>query len=195
MTAPVRILGICGSLRQGSYNRLLLRAAGELLPPGATLEIAELRDIPAYDQDLESHPPAAVVALKARVRSADAILIATPEYNYGVPGTLKNAIDWVSRPYGDNSWNDKPVAAISASIGLLGGARAVYQLRQSFVFLNMHPINLPEVFVTFAPKKFDAEGHLTDADGRQILGRLLSTLVEWTHRIRPPAAPGAAATG
>jgi len=141
----LRILGFAGSLRVGSYNRALLRAATDLLPDGTTLEIFDLDGIPPFNQDVEMNMPAKVKEFKSKIGEADAILIATPEYNYSVPGVLKNAIDSASRPYGDNPFNDKPVAIISASVGMLGGARAQYHLRQTFIFLNMYPINTPEV--------------------------------------------------
>jgi multimeric flavodoxin WrbA len=124
-TGPVSILGIPGSLRQASYNKAALKAAQELLPAGATLEVFGLDGIPPFNEDDERALPPRVVELKARVREADAILIATPEYNYSVPGVLKNAIDWASRPYGDNVWDGKPVALMGASPGSQGTARAV----------------------------------------------------------------------
>lgn len=134
MEKTLTILGIAGSLRRASYNRGALRAAQELAPEDAKIEIFELNDIPPFNQDKEKLPPQSVIDLKQRVRAADAILFSTPEYNYSVPGVLKNAIDWASRPYGDNAWNEKPVAVMGASIGNLGTARAQYHLRQSFVF-------------------------------------------------------------
>jgi chromate reductase len=173
----VKILGIPGSLRRASFNRLALEAAQLLLPEGAKLEIFGLEDIPPYNQDLEKQPPARVVELKARVRAADAILFATPEYNYSVPGVLKNAIDWASRPYGDSAWQGKPVAVMGASIGMLGSARAQYHLRQSFVFLNMYPVNQPEVQIATAAERFDDSGRLTDAKTRERIGELLRALV------------------
>src|ERR1700758_2327249 len=155
METKLKILGFAGSLRVGSYNKALLRAAADLLPDDTILEIFDLNGIPLFNQDLELDMPAKVKDFKSKIREADAILIATPEYNYSVPGVLKNAIDSASRPYGDNPFNDKPVAIISASIGMLGGARAQYHLRQTFIFLNMYPINTPEEIVTFAQNKFD----------------------------------------
>jgi chromate reductase len=180
----VRILGFAGSLRRNSYNKALLRAAQELVPKDAILETFDLDGIPPFNQDLEQNPPPAVKEFKSKIRQADALLIVTPEYNYSVPGVLKNAIDWASRPYGDNAFDDKPVAFASASIGMLGGARAQYHLRQMSVFLNMHPVNLPEVFVTFAPQKFDASGRLIDQDSRKFLAQLLENLVRWTRRLK-----------
>jgi chromate reductase len=116
MNNPIKILGIAGSLRRNSYNRGALRAAQQVVPQGATLEIFDLKGIPPFSEDDEENPPAAVVEFKKQIRAADAILIATPEYNYSVPGVLKNAIDWASRPYGDNSWDGKPAAIMGASI-------------------------------------------------------------------------------
>src|SRR5690242_11114722 len=127
------ILGIAGSLRKQSYNRGLLRAASGLTPEGVTIETFGLDGIPPYNQDKEANLPERVKLLKERIRASDAILLVTPEYNYSVPGVLKNAIDWASRPYGDNAWDDKPVALMGASPGTLGTARAQYHLRQILV--------------------------------------------------------------
>jgi chromate reductase, NAD(P)H dehydrogenase (quinone) len=184
---PVQIVGVSGSLRAKSYNRALLVAAQELLPPDVSMEIAELHGIPPYNMDLEDPAPPAVLSFKGQIRKADAVLFAVPEYNYSVAGILKNAIDWASRPYQDNVWAGKPVAMVSASIGMLGGARAQYDLRRSFVFLDMHPINRPEVFVSFAPTKFDEQLRLKDEPTRKVLRQLLSALVDLTRRLRPPA--------
>jgi chromate reductase len=185
----VRILGIAGSLRKASYNRAALRAAQRLVPDGATLDTFELDGIPGFNEDEERTPPAPVVALKARVRAADAILFVTPEYNYSVPGVLKNAIDWASRPYGDSAWSGKPVAVMGASVGLFGTARAQYHLRQTFVFLNMLPVNQPEVMLGNAATRFDADGNLTDATSRDLIRQLLTNLVAWTQRLARPANP------
>ena len=182
-TTPVSILGIPGSLRKASYNKAALRAAQELLPDGVTLAILDLDGIPPFNEDEERVLPARVVELKARIRETDAILIATPEYNYSVPGVLKNAIDWASRPYGDNAWDGKPVALMGASPGSLGTARAQYHLRQTFVFLNMYPLNRPEVMISNAPQRFDAQGHLADEGLRTRIRQLLEALVAWTRRL------------
>lgn len=152
----LNVLGIAGSLRKGSYNRMLLNAASELMPEEAVLEKFDLDGIPVFNQDLENDVPEAVRKLKSRISGADAVLIVTPEYNYSVPGMLKNAIDWASRPYGDNSFRKKPVGIMSASPGMLGGSRAQYHLRQTMLFLDAFAMVRPEVFVTFADKKFDA---------------------------------------
>ena len=168
MSEPIRILGIAGSLRAQSYNLAALRAAQKLVPAGVTLELFPLGGIPPYNQDEERKPPQKVVDLKARIRNADGILLATPEYNYSIPGVLKNAIDWASRPYGDNAWDGKPVALMSASMGLFGGVRAQYHLRQCFVFLNMYAVLQPEVAIGNASQKFSQQGELTDNAARQL---------------------------
>ena len=184
MSGTCNILGIVGSLRGESYNRGAMRAAQELVPPGARIDVFDLDGIPGFSQDEEAHPPAQVVELKARIRAADALLFATPEYNYSIPGVLKNAIDWASRPYGDNAWYGKPAAIMGASIGGIGTARAQYHLRQVFVFLNVHPINEPEVMIGHAAAKFDAEGTLTDGATLERIRQLLQNLVVWTERLR-----------
>ena len=180
----ISILGFAGSLRKGSYNRALLRAAMELMPKDVKFEIFDLEGIPPFSQDLEAKMPERVVEFKAKIKAADAILVATPEYNYSIPGVLKNAIDWASRPYGDNSFEGKPAAIMSASTGMLGGARAQYHLRQVFVFLNMHPVNRPEVFVTFAPQNIDESGRVTDEMTRKFMGELLESLVAWAKLLK-----------
>ena len=184
MNQQINIFSFAGSLRTGSYNRALLKAATELVPDDAKLEVFELDGIPPFNQDLEPSPPEKVKEFKGKIKAADALLIVTPEYNYSIPGVLKNAIDWASRPYGDNSFEGKPVAIMSASTGMLGGARAQYHLRQSLVFLNMYPVNKPEVFVTFAPQKFDDQGKLSDQKTREIIKELLGNLITWTRRLK-----------
>ena len=183
MNEPIVILGIAGSLRKESFNRSLLRAAQELAPEGARIETFEIDGIPPFNQDEETNPHPRVAELKQRIRAADAILFVTPEYNYSIPGVLKNAIDCASRPYGDSAWTGKPVAVMGASVGTLGTARAQYHLRQTFVFLNMYPVNQPEVMVSNAHKRFDQEGKLTDDTTKQLVQQLLSELVNWTKRL------------
>lgn len=186
MEQPVKILGFVGSLRKGSYNKALMRAAVELIPEDATIEVFDLEGIPPFNQDLENQPPQIVREFKAKIRAADALLIATPEYNYSIPGVLKNAIDAASRPYADKVFDGKPVAIMSASVGRLGGARAQYHLRQSFVFLNMYPINHPEVMLPFAGKYVDEEGNLTNEETRKLVRQLLEELVRWTRKLAVP---------
>jgi chromate reductase, NAD(P)H dehydrogenase (quinone) len=185
MGKPLRILGIAGSLRRQSYNRAALRAATQVALESATVEIFELDGIPGFSEDDEQNPPAKVVELKRRIREADAILFVTPEYNYSIPGVLKNAIDWASRPYGDNAWSGKPAAIMGASTGTIGTARAQYHLRQVMVFLNMFPVNQPEVMIAKAHERFDAEGNLTDEKTKEFIRQLLQSLVDWTRRIGP----------
>ena len=184
MESKLKVLGFAGSLRTGSYNKALLRAAEDFVPENVNLETFDINGIPAFNQDIENDMPNKVKDFKSKIREADAILIATPEYNYSVPGVLKNAIDWASRPYGDNPFDGKPVAIMSASIGMLGGARAQYHLRQMFVFLNMYPINGPEVIVTFAQDKFDAQGKLIDENTQKFLRQLIQNLINWTRRLK-----------
>jgi chromate reductase len=185
MNKLIHILGILGSLRRDSYNRAALRAATKLVPEGAILETFELDGIPVFNQDEEQKPSPKVLELKRRIREADAILFVTPEYNYSVPGVLKNAIDCASRPYGDSAWNGKPAAIMGASPGTIGTARAQYHLRQILVYLNMFPINQPEVMIGNAATRFDHEGNLTDEATKDFIRQLLQNLVEWTRRLGP----------
>lgn len=173
----IRILGIVGSLRKGSYNRFALKAAQELVPEGAVLDLIELYGIPVFDQGHELLPPPAVVEFKRQILAADAILFATPEYNYSVPGGLKNAIDWASRPYGENVWMGKPAAVMGVSVGSLGTARAQYHLRQILVTLNMPTVNQPEVMIGNAERRFGPDGKLNDEPTRQFIQKLLVALV------------------
>jgi chromate reductase, NAD(P)H dehydrogenase (quinone) len=184
----LNILGIAGSLRKGSYNKMLLNAASGLLPEGAALEKFDLEGIPIFNADLEGDMPKRVLEFKARINAADAVLIVTPEYNYSVPGVLKNAIDWASRPYGSNSFEKKPVAMMSASPGMLGGSRAQYHLRQVMLFFDAFTMVKPEVFVAFVNKKFDAEGKLVDADTEKHVREFMESFVKWSKAIRRSAA-------
>ena len=185
MADQVKILGIAGSLRTASYNRGALRAAQQLCPQGATIEVFELDGIPGFSQDEERQPPPKVVDFKNRIRAADAILFVTPEYNYGLPGVLKNAIDWASRPYGDSAWNGKPAAIISAALSMGGGVRAQYQLRQSFVFLNVEAVLQPEVAIGNASERFDEQGNLKDETSKKLIGQLLQALVAKVRLLKP----------
>ncbi len=182
-TGKIRILGFAGSLRKGSYNKMLLKTAQELAPDTIELEIFDLEGIPPFNQDLENVPNEKLTAFKEKIKAADGLLIATPEYNYSVSGVLKNAIDAASRPYGTSPFGGKPVAIMSASIGMLGGARAQYHLRQTLVFLDAHPINRPEIMVPFAEQKFDQSGKLTDGATRDKVKELLVALAAWVNRL------------
>ncbi len=174
----IKILGIVGSLRKDSYNHAALKAAQELLPEGVALTLCELHDIPVYNQDEEMAPPAGVLEFKRQILAADAILFATPEYNYSISGVLKNAIDWASRPYGESAWAGKPAALMGVSTGLLGTARAQYHLRQILVTLNMPVVNQPEVMIGNAKQRFDESGRLTDEPTRMHIQKLLTALVQ-----------------
>jgi len=182
MDKKISILAFGGSLRKGSYNQALLRAAQEMVPKDTQMEVFDIARIPAFNQDLENNPPQIVKDFKAKIRAADAILIATPEYNYSLPGFLKNAIDCASRPYGDNAFDGKPVAFMGASIGMLGTARAQYHLRQCCVWLNMYPLNQPEVMVPFAQDKIDEKGRVADEKTREKIKELLEALVVWAKK-------------
>lgn len=182
--STLSILGFAGSLRQGSYNKAILKAAQEAVPSGAKLEIFDLGGIPLFNQDMENHLTEKIKEFKAAIRAADALLIATPEYNYSMSGVLKNALDNASRPYGDNALDGKPVAIMGASVGMLGTARAQYHLRQCCVFLNMFPLNRPEVMVPFAQEKFDDKGRLTDQATKEKIVELVEALIIWTRRLK-----------
>ena len=181
----LKILAIAGSLRRASFNRSLTRAAAELAPAGATVEIAELRDGPVYDDDVNAAgPPPVVTDLKRRIAEADAVFIATPEYNHGVPGVLKNFIDWTSR--GPNQpWKGKPVAIAGASNGGFGTVRAQLALRPILGCLDARVVENPEVHVSRAQDKIDAEGRVTDEKTRESLAKLLAVLVTRVPEPRP----------
>ncbi len=183
--APIHVFAVAGSLRRASFNRALLRAAVDLAPEGMTFDVYEdLGSIPPYDDDVRAQGlPATVVDLIARIGKADAILFATPEYNYSVPGVLKNGIDWASRGK-PQPFAGKACAILGANPAAFGGVRAQYHLRQICVYLDMHPVNKPEVFVTFATEKFDAEGRLTDAPTREVVGKLMSALAVHGRRLK-----------
>jgi chromate reductase, NAD(P)H dehydrogenase (quinone) len=195
---PLVVCGIAGSLRRHSYNRALLRAAQELCPGGMEIRVFDrLADVPLFDEDVEATgDPEPVQALKRAIGEADALLIATPEYNHGVPGVLKNAIDWASRPPRGSVLQGKPAAIFGASPGITGTARAQTQLRASFVFTQTPALLQPEILVYRAAEKFDAEGRLVHERTREFIARLLVELASWTRRLRgepegPTAAPPA----
>ena len=184
MSNPLRVAVLVGSLRKASVNRRMAHALAKAAPQSLKLEIVEIGDLPLYNEDLEKGAtPAAWTAFRDRVKGADAVLFVTPEYNYSIPGVLKNAIDWCARPYGDSAWKGKPVAVMGASVGILGTARAQYHLRQTFIYLDMHPLNLPEVMIGSARDRFNEAGELTDETSRKLLRQLLEGLVAWTRRL------------
>lgn len=180
----VRILGIAGSLRRGSFNAATLHAARELAPAGLTIEIFDIAPIPLYNEDVRQQGfPASVADLRARIKAADGLLIVTPEYNYSIPGVLKNAIDWASRPP-EQPFDGKPIGLMGAAGGVMGTSRAQYHLRQCFVFLNGLVMNRPEVMIPQAQNKFDANGTLTDQTTRDFITAHLAAFSAWVLRLR-----------
>ena len=180
----LRILGFAGSLRKNSYNRLALKAAQGLTPEGAALDIYDLAPIPLYNDDIrEKGYPPEVQDFRDKIAAADAIVMATPEYNYSISGILKNAIDWASRPPGP-PLSKKPVAIIGATMGLWGTVKAQFHLRQMCVFLDLWPVNKPEVLIAQAQNKFDASGNLTDEATKKVIAELMTNLVAWTKKVR-----------
>lgn len=184
MADTIKILGICGSLRKNSYNKMALLAAVKNIPTSATIEIVDIGDLPFFNQDLEENPPESVKMFRDKVRNSDAILFAVNEHNFSVSAVLKNAIEWASRPYASAALNGKPVAMMGASNGMIGTARAQYHLRQMLVQTNSFPLNRPEVLITFAKEKFNAEGVLTDEKTLEKIKSLLVALVEWTVKLK-----------
>ena len=179
----MNVLGISGSLRKGSYNSMALRAAQKLAPEGMKLEIADIAGIPIYNDDVRTAgEPDAVAALKAQVRAADAVLLATPEYNFSIPGVLKNTLDWLSRPP-EPPFDGKPVAIMGASPGPVGTARVQYDLRKILVYMNTFTVNKPEVFIGAAQTKFNAQGDLTDETTAKFISDLLVSLQNLKQRV------------
>lgn len=180
----MKILGISGSLRKASFNTAALRACRELMPQGMTLEIAEIGDIPMFNQDIfDAGLPESVKRFRAAVTAADGVLIASPEYNFSLSPVLKNAIDWASRPP-NQAWQDKPVAVFSVSGGPLGGARVQYDIRRILGQLWAHVLPRPEVFIGSAQGKFDAQGKITDEATRKFLTDLLAGFGTWVTRMQ-----------
>jgi chromate reductase, NAD(P)H dehydrogenase (quinone) len=180
----VRILGIAGSLRRGSFNAALLRTAQELAPSGMTIEIFDITPIEPYNEDVRQQGfPPPVADLRARIKAADGLLFATPEYNYSIPGVLKNAIDWASRPP-EQPFDNKPIGIMGGGAGALGGGRAQYHLRQCFIFLNGLVMNRPEVMIPAIQTKFDADGKLTDQPTRDFVTAHLAAFKAWVLRMK-----------
>lgn len=178
-------LGIAGSLRRASYNRGLIRAAVDVAPPGTSISVCDLADLPMFNADVEaSGEPGSVAAFKDAIAAADALLIATPEYNHCVPGVLKNAIDWASRPARRSVLTSKPVAIMGASTGRGGTARAQAHLRDGLAYTNGLVLALPEVLVGESSVKFDLDGNLVDEETRGEVRDLLTSLEAWTRRLQ-----------
>jgi chromate reductase, NAD(P)H dehydrogenase (quinone) len=182
----VHVFAVAGSLRKESWNNKLLRAAMELVPPGMMIHHFDgLADIPPYNADNDVDPrPEPVRALKQMLAACDGLLIATPEYNYGIPGVLKNAIDWASRPAATSPLIGKVALLMGAATGMAGTARAQQQLRQNFVFTKTTVLPIPEILVAKAPEKFDAEGRLNDEAAKELIKERLKALGEWIYKLR-----------
>jgi chromate reductase len=184
MKDTLQVLGIAGSLRKDSFNKALLKAAKLLVPLNMEINIYSLSDIPLYNEDFRSiEEPLSVKKLKDNIRASDGLLIATPEYNYSIPGVLKNAIDWISRPPADSPLNNKPLAIMGATGGISGTVRAQLHLRQVAVFTNMITMNRPEILIQKANEKFDKDGNLIDAVTNEHIKKFLVSFAEWIHRV------------
>jgi chromate reductase, NAD(P)H dehydrogenase (quinone) len=183
MWMPITLLGICGSLRRGSLNRALLAAVGETLPEGATLRQWDSLDLPIFSSDLDDPP--AVTELKHAIAEADGVVFAVPEYNYSIPGGLKNAIDWISRPPPTSPLRGKPCAIIGAASGMSGTIRAQAHMRQILLFSDSQVLSQPEILIPRAQERFDAEGRLLDASTRELLAKFGAALVSFIERHAP----------
>jgi len=182
MTQPVDVALLVGSQRKESFSRKLANALIRIAPETLKCEIVEIGDLPLYNQDDDANPPAASAAFKARVKKAQAVLFVTPEYNRGVPGVLKNAIDIASRPYGQSAWDGKPGAVVSQSPGVIGGFGANHALRQSLVFLNVPCMQQPEAYVGATAKMFDAQGNVVEQGMRDFLHKFMQAFASWVQR-------------
>jgi len=186
MNKKINIIALSGSLRQDSYNTAAIKAVQEIAGEQYEIEIADISDFPLYNQELDGpNAPTQVQALAKKILAADAILFSTPEYNYSIPGVLKNAIDWLSTQP-SQPFNGKPAAIISSSMGMLGGARAQYHLRQVMVFLNVHLINKPEIMIASAHEKFDESGALTDEVTKGLIGQMITALATMRSQLKTP---------
>ena len=187
MPTPRRVAVVVGSLRKDSLNRKMATALAAMAPPSLSLEIVEIGQLPLYNQDDDANPPAASVAFKEKIASADAVLFVTPEYNRGVPGVLKNAIDIGSRPYGKSAWKGKPAAVMTVSPGAVGGFGANHHLRQSLVFLDMPALQQPEAYIGSAGELFDESGGLKKPETKKFLESFLAAFAAWVDRTAKPA--------
>jgi chromate reductase len=178
------LLALSGSLRKGSYNTALLRAFKERAPAGVTIEFLEIGNLPLFNQDNESNFPQGATDLKNKIRNADGIIIATPEYNRSIPGVLKNTLDWTSRPYGDSAWNEKPVFVVGAAGGGIAAALAQYHLKQILLYLNAHVPGQPEFYCGNASSKFDAAGNLTDEATQKHIDSAFTTFIAFIDKLR-----------
>ena len=187
MANPRRIAVVIGSLRKDSLNRKMAKALAAIAPASLSLEIVEIGQLPLYNQDDDANPPAASVAFKEKIAGADAVLFVSPEYNRGVPGVLKNAIDVGSRPYGKSAWKGKPAAVMTVSPGAVGGFGANHHLRQSLVFLDMPALQQPEAYIGSAGELFDESGGLKKPETKKFLESFLAAFAAWVDRTAKPA--------
>ena len=190
MNTQVHVAVLVGSLRKGSYSRMAAKELIALAPSSLTLEIVEIGNLPLYNQDLDDQktPAPEWIAFRDRIRSMDAVLFVTPEYNRSVPGVLKNAIDVGSRPYGQSVWTKKPAAVVSVSPGVIGGFGANHHLRQMLVFLDMPALQQPEAYIGNASKLFDSNGRLTSDSTRQFMRTIIDAFAAWIERNAPASA-------
>jgi chromate reductase, NAD(P)H dehydrogenase (quinone) len=179
---PTHVAVIVGSLRKEAFSRKVAHALIQLAPPGLSLSIVEIRDLPLYNQDDDANPPPASASFKQKIMDAGAVLFVTSEYNRSVPGVLKNALDIASRPYGKSAWNGKPGGVVSCSPGAIGGFGANHHLRQSLVFLNVPVLQQPEAYVNGVDKAFDAAGKLVDDTKRELLQKYMQAYAAWVER-------------
>lgn len=175
---------LIGSLRKESFNRKLAHLFTQLAPKSLDMAIIEIGQLPFFNQDIEALPPEAWVKFRAAIKPLDGFLLVTPEYNRSVPAALKNALDVGSRPYGENLWNGKPCAIVSASIGAIGGFGANHHLRQSMVFLNAPCMQQPEVYLSFVDKLFDETGNMNNEGTQTFLAKFMEAFTLWvqTHK-------------
>jgi len=183
MASPRNVAVLIGSLRKDSLNRKMANELIAMAPQGLTLAEVPIGDLPLYNSDLEgASVPAAWTAFRQRVAAADALLFVTPEYNRSVPGGLKNAIDVGSRPYGSSVWSGKPAAVVTVSPGAIGGYGANHHLRQSFVFLDILPLQMPEAYIGNASKLFGEDGKIAASETREFMGKFLDAFAKWVER-------------
>lgn len=182
VNSSCRVAVVVGSLRKESFSRKLALALQAMAPAGLELEIAEIGELPLYNQDDDASPPPPSVAFKQKIAAANAVLFVTPEYNRSVPGVLKNAIDIASRPYGKSAWSGKPAAVISVSPGAMGGFGANHHLRQMLVFLDMPTLNQPEAYIGGAGDLFDESGAIKKPETKQFLGQIMTAFAQWIEK-------------
>ena len=182
VNSSCKVAVVVGSLRKESFSRKLALALQAMAPAGLELEIAEIGELPLYNQDDDAGPPPPSVAFKQKIAAANAVLFITPEYNRSVPGVLKNAIDIASRPYGKSAWSGKPAAVISVSPGVMGGFGANHHLRQMLVFLDMPTLNQPEAYIGGAGDLFDESGAIKKPETKQFLDKIMAAFAQWIEK-------------